>query len=279
MKYFKDSGIYIFSLCQHDLEYHSHQYLELVYITKGEGIHYLDGAKMMVKEGDYFIIDYGSSHKYKTLTDDGFQLINCLFLPEFIDPGLKNCQSFSDVLSNYLIRFDPTTLSHTPTKCIFKDEDKTIKNNILSILEEYSDGKKGSSEIMRCRLVEILILTMRKILDMRSEVEDKTVTAVTEYVNKNYMSDLRLNDIANNLGMSPQYLSVKFKKAMGMTFMDYVQRVRIGQSCHLLAVSDKKIIHIAELSGYNDVKFFNRVFKKHMKTTPREFRREIRTGK
>ena len=164
-----------------------------------------------------------------------------------------------------------------PCELLLTDTSKSPE--IRGILEEYSDGKKGSSEIMRCRLVEILILTMRKILDMRSEVEDKTVTAVTEYVNKNYMSDLRLSNIANNLGMSPQYLSVKFKKAMGMTFMDYVQRVRIGQSCHLLAVSDKKIIHIAELSGYNDVKFFNRVFKKHMKTTPREFRREIRAGK
>lgn len=276
---FENSDINIFSLCQQDLEYHSHQFLELVYITQGKGIHYLDGEKTTVKQGDYFIIDYGSSHKYKTLTDGGFQLINCLFLPEFIDPGLKNCESFSDVLSNYLIRFDSATLSCAPTKCIYKDEDGTVKSNILSILEEYTNAEKGSNEIMRCRLVEILILTMRKILNRNNEITDKTVVAVTEYVSKNYMSDLSLTDIANRLGMSPQYLSVKFKNAMGMTFIDYVQRLRIGQSCHLLTVSDKKIIDIAVLSGYNDVKFFNRVFKKHLKTTPREFRREVRMRK
>ncbi len=276
--YLSDSNIQVIVNKQEDMEYHSHWFFELVYITGGKGIHYLDGETMTVREGDYFIIDYGSRHKYKTFGKTEFELINCLFLPELIDPSLRRCESFSELLDNYLIRFGSATLRCAPTKCIFKDADGSIRKIIMSMLEEYTNRKKGADEIMRCRLVEILILTMRKITDSSVAVSDNVISAITEYAENSCESQPRLSEIAQRLGMSAQYLSMKFKKAVGMTFTEYVQKVRIGQSCRLLAVTDKKITEIAELSGYGDIKFFNSVFKKHMHMTPREFRQSVKSA-
>ena len=59
---------------------------------------------------------------------------------------------------------------------------------------------------------------------------------------------------------------------MGMSFAEYLQRTRIEQSCHMLENSDKKINEIASLCGYDNIKFFNKVFKSTLKITPREFK-------
>ena len=58
-----------------------------------------------------------------------------------------------------------------------------------------------------------------------------------------------------------------------MNFNDYVQRYRVEQSCTMLKNSDKKIFDIAKAVGYNDLKYFNNVFKKIMGMTPYRFRK------
>jgi YesN/AraC family two-component response regulator len=60
---------------------------------------------------------------------------------------------------------------------------------------------------------------------------------------------------------------------MGMSFNEYLQKKRIEQSCRLISNTEKKITEIAEIVGYRDVKFFNQIFKKHLKMTPREFKK------
>lgn len=267
----------IFRYRQGDMEYHSHPFLELVYITHGSALHYLDGKSEVVTCGDYFIIDYDSHHKYQSLDNENFELINCLFKPSFIDPVLENCKSFSELLGSYLIRFGSARYCCPPTRCIYKDTDGEILNLISSMMREQDENRRGAVEIMRCRLTELLIITMRKILEIGAETDDENISAAAKYISKNYMTKTVLSEVSDYVGLQPQYLSARFKKIMGMTMTEYLQRVRVGQSCRLLGTGDKKIIEVAELSGYNDLKFFNLVFKKYMGITPREFRSKSRT--
>ena len=58
-----------------------------------------------------------------------------------------------------------------------------------------------------------------------------------------------------------------------MTFTDYLQKLRIEKSCELLAGSDMRIAEIAQAVGYEDIKFFNRLFKRTLGMPPREYRR------
>lgn len=270
-------GIEIFRYRQGDMEYHSHPFLELVYITRGSALHYLNGKSEVVSCGDYFIIDYNSSHKYQSLGDEKFELINCLFKPSFIDPVLEDCKSFRELLGSYLIRFGSARYCCTPTQCVYKDADGEILSLISSMMREQDENRRGAVEIMRCRLTELLIMTMRKILDDDLKTDDGNMAAAAKYIDKHYMEQIGLAEVAEHVGLKPQYLSARFKKIMGMTMTEYLQRVRVGQSCRLLGTGNKKIIEIAELSGYSDVKFFNRIFKKYMGITPREFRSKSRT--
>ena len=127
---------------------------------------------------------------------------------------------------------------------------------------------------MRANLIEIIVRTLRKIMDTdREYTGDKVTLCMKEYVHNNFSENLSLTDISKQLNYSLSYLSIKFKKDTGMNFNDYVQRYRVERSCTMLKNSNKKIYDIAKAVGYTDQKYFNTVFKRIMGMTPYRFRK------
>ena len=253
---------------------HSHNFLELVYIEEGCANHVLNGVETEVKKGNYLIIDYGTSHKYKSADDSTVKVINCLFLPTFLDRSLKNCRKFNELMGNYLIRIDSAMLTCNPSQTVFFDSDGKIYALIKNMLEEFNAKNRGYAEIMRANLVEIIVRTLRSIVDIEKECADDDVTAcMKEYVHNNFSEEISLTDISKHLNYSLSYLSLKFKKDTGMNFNDYVQRYRVEQSCTILKNSNKKICDIAKAVGYRDLKYFNTIFKRIMGMTPYRFRK------
>lgn len=253
---------------------HSHDFLELVYIEEGRATHVLNGQESAVKKGNYLIIDYGASHKYRSIGDGTVKVINCLFLPTFLDKSLKNCRKFSEVMGNYLIKIDSGMLTQNPSQTVFCDEDGKIYDIIKNMLEEFNVKNKGYIEVMRANLIEIIVRTLRKIMDTdREYTGDKVTLCMKEYVHNNFSENLSLTDISKQLNYSLSYLSIKFKKDTGMNFNDYVQRYRVERSCTMLKNSNKKIYDIAKAVGYTDQKYFNTVFKRIMGMTPYRFRK------
>lgn len=253
---------------------HSHDFLELVYIEEGTATHVLGDEETVVKRGNYLIIDYGTSHKYRAIGDNTVKVINCLFLPSFLDRSLKSCRKFSEVIGNYLIKIDSGMLTQNPSQTVFEDGDGKIYALIKNMLEEFDGKSKGYIEVMRANLIEIIVRTLRQIMDTDKDYNDDKVTAcMKEYVHNHFSENLSLTDISKQLNYSLSYLSIKFKRDTGMNFNDYVQRYRVEQSCTMLKNSDKKIYDIARAVGYNDLKYFNNIFKRIMGMTPYRFRK------
>jgi len=160
---FENEYIQVMSIDQTDIDMHQHDFLELAYITKGRALHTINDTETVVEKGNYFIINYGTAHKYTLINNQNFHLVNILFKPEFIDKSLKNCQSFLDLINHYLIRIDYATLEKKPTEVIFNDSDSTILNLINRMYQEYENKNPGYAEVLRCHLIEIIIYTLRKI--------------------------------------------------------------------------------------------------------------------
>ena len=125
---------------QTDMESHNHDFFELVYVVKGRAVHTLNSREGVLKEGDYFIIDYGSVHSYSKSED--FTLINCIFLPEVIDETMTGCRSLDELLHGCLIRYYTSIPGETPGNRIFHDEDGRIRQLIMGMLEEYEEKKE-----------------------------------------------------------------------------------------------------------------------------------------
>lgn len=257
---------------QEDIEGHDHHFFELVYVTGGTAVHTLNDASGTLTAGDYFLIDYGSIHRYTKSRD--FTLLNCLFLPDIIDDTMSGCRSFDALMQRCLIRYYTPALHQTTANRIFHDEDGRVLALLSGMQKEYQEKKAGYPEILRCRLIEILILTLRSVVrPARPLSKNSAVLGVITYVDAHYQEALTLGRFCDEHHFSLQYISRRFKQDTGMTFRDYLQKVRIEKSCELLAGSDMRVSEIAQSVGYGDLKFFNRLFKKLLNLSPREYRR------
>ena len=104
-------------------------------------------------------------------------------------------------------------------------------------------------------------------------ITNKSVQEVLEYVNGNYQDSLTLGTFCEQKHYSVAYISRRFKQETGVTLREYVQNVRIKKSCELLEDSDLRVVEIARRVGYEDIKFFNQIFKRRMQISPREYRK------
>lgn len=256
---------------------HSHEFLELSYVLDGSAKHRTDGISTTLSKGDYFIIDYNKHHEYHQLGETPFTIMNCLFLPSLIDETLAGCKALSEVVKNYLIKLDFYQIKDHPTNFIYHDDDGRIGLLFHALHDEYQHKSMGYIETIRSYLILILIHIMRQIeLPENAHSGNKMIHDITDYVDKNYHEKLSLTTIAKKYNYSLAHISTVFKNEVGMNFQEYVQSVRMKESCRLLINTSKKVSEIAAAVGYADIKFFNEVFKRQMGITPREFRRKYK---
>ena len=259
---------------------HDHSFLELTYIQNGTAEHTLDGQTTLLHPGDYLIVDYGSRHSYRGVGVGGYDNLDCLFLPELLDPILKGTKSLRTLLEHYLLHFNMQALVQNPAHMVFHDSDGRILALLEQIRTEEERGEAGYTELVRCYLIEILVLTMRRLDDVQSASAGQDIsTFLTAYVAEHYMEPLTLQELAARLNYSLPYVSKRFKEDTGVSFVSYLQSYRVMQGCRLLSSSRYSLSEITELVGYRDSKFFSALIKRMTGLSPADFRRQHRNTK
>lgn len=92
------------------------------------------------------------------------------------------------------------------------------------------------------------------------------------YIERHYAEELTLGKIAEEIYVSPPYLSNIFKEKMDINLMSYIHKVRVEKAKKLLLESSLSIQKVAELVGYRHEKHFMQIFKKACGMTPSQFR-------
>lgn len=101
--------------------------------------------------------------------------------------------------------------------------------------------------------------------------ELKRIQIVYSYILENYRTGVSLEKAAALIPMTKSSFCKFLKKHAKKTFSEIVNEIRISHACELMIQSDLKIANIAYESGFNDISYFNRIFKKIIKSTPKEF--------
>lgn len=104
------------------------------------------------------------------------------------------------------------------------------------------------------------------------------VDAVLRYITDNLAGEVRLDDAARAVGMTPSGLSRFFSRAAGRGFADTVRHLRVINACTLLFETDRPVADICFDAGFRNLSNFNRQFRRETGMTPREYRRRIRSG-
>ena len=120
----------------------------------------------------------------------------------------------------------------------------------------------------------MLLMEALRLRDEKQQTQGKKVLQnALDYIEENYMqTTLNLNEVAQAIGMSPNYFSGLFSQEMKMTFVEYVTNKRMDQAKRLLRESDQSSAQIAAAVGYKDAHYFSFVFKKTVGVSPRDWR-------
>jgi two-component system response regulator YesN len=98
------------------------------------------------------------------------------------------------------------------------------------------------------------------------------IQQAVRFINDNYRTDIRLDPVAGEAGMSPSHFSRVFKKVMGLSYQEYLNNRRITKAKNLLRTSPQSVTEIAISLGFSDPTGFGRTFKKLTGQTPSAYR-------
>lgn len=163
---------------------------------------------------------------------------------------------------------------------------------IWSALETCKDiNENEPAQITQKQLIERIDRAkssgeMKDILEMmfegmiKEKVEDDnvglTVKKTIKMIHEYYKDGITLDEIAGRLNITPEYLSAQFQKEMGLNFSAYIRNYRIGKAKQLLVSGNMKVYEVAEEVGYQDSKYFSRVFRQVTGQKPDEYRKNKR---
>lgn len=111
-----------------------------------------------------------------------------------------------------------------------------------------------------------------KIIELKTS---DRIGIVTEYILHNFHEEISLPEVAAKANMAVTTFCNFFKCHFRITFVEYLNTVRIGYACSLLVIEDFNIVDIAYKSGFNNIANFNRQFKHIKNMTPREYRKNV----
>ncbi len=112
--------------------------------------------------------------------------------------------------------------------------------------------------------------------DTEQENYSSLISSAIREIRDHYQSDISLSGIAELLGVTNAYLSVRFLKETGDNFTEYLRNYRMEKACELIQNTDKKMYEIALQVGYDNPQYFSSVFKSVMGMSPKSYMRECK---
>ena len=255
---------------------HWHQEFEFLVLTEGKVLFTIEDRKYVMNPEDIVFINSNYLHMAKNICggvcsfyaiDFSYHVLNedihSVFSKKFIRPILNDKYVFPEFMP------------------VSEDEDKCWQKDIRNYLHEIGECPEHELEpfelMIRSRILAIWdildknCVRAQKDNDIESRYSER-LEPVISYIKENYAYEITLGELAAILPMSEGQFSRVFKQTMKLSPIQYLMRYRILQSCKLLQDTEKKIGEIANLSGFNNISYFNRVFLNTIGCTPKEYR-------
>jgi len=119
---------------------------------------------------------------------------------------------------------------------------------------------------------EVCELYKEELKENRKTLVNPSLKRVIEYIDQNYMNRLTLENVAKHVFLNKTYISQMFMKHLGISFVSYLESVRIYKAQELLQNTDMSVTKIAEETGYASQSYFTKAFKKRVGMSPLQYR-------
>ncbi|RYG70245.1 helix-turn-helix domain-containing protein [bacterium] len=249
---------------------HSHDFYELVLVTKGQGKHQLflpsgeELASSDLAQGDLISIPLGWSHFY--FAPNQLEIFNVIFASEILE-------KWRDTLTEFSIF---SASAETPTKwTLQRGEFEYLETLFQNVARETLGRQRGFGVAAEAKLAEALVWIER--LNLRSNVtrspdSEMAVSKVIAFMEQNFARQITLDEIARTAHLSTNYFCEVFKNATGQSPGRYLLRLRLEHARYLLLTTTRPITQVALESGFADASYFARAFKSAFGTAPTRLR-------
>lgn len=266
--------------CYHDMPFtmplHVHEEYELIYITSGTGKEYIGDTVMNYIPGSLTLIGKNIPHLHlcnSCIKNDVIKsTCHILQFSEKIFPAnLSEIQELNNIYS--LLKASEAGIRFNSKKTI---------SNVLEILDELNFAQGTERIILLYRTLDILSKSYNKkvfstnhsqlhVLNTKDSIEK-----IYAYLHSKYNQPIDLNEIATHTGYTPTSLCRFFKVKTGKTIFNVLNKIRIEHACKLLTSSYLTHAQIAYDCGFNNLSYFNKVFKSITQQTPTEYKYNMR---
>lgn len=273
----------VMSLEQEDIPPHGHDFVELVYVNAGAGVHEHGGRRYPIFAGDCFAVLPGERHGYAQGRD--LHITNVLFMPELLRhhaSDLTNTPGFVRFFAIEPLFRRETAFRHKLH--LSASAQHTVRKLCEQTDRELHGRESGYKSLCTGLLLQLVVFVSRcfdkslRSSDIEQDFDGKQnmVQAAIAYLESNYAGDVRVEDIARSAFISPSRLSHVFKDTTGMSLMDYLTRIRIDRAQQLLAETDRSISSISFELGIQSPAYFTRLFRRMTGVSPSAYRRNCR---
>lgn len=251
---------------------HSHDDYELNFIEHGRGVRRVIGDHIE-EIGDYdltLVAGKGLEHVWEqgTCSEPDIREITIQFSPEIFSGVLERNQ-FSSIKHMLEKAASGLNFSMSAIMKVYPSLDALASMN--ERFEQYLCFMKILYDLSKDADARMLASTSFAKVEGYDN-ESRRIRKVSEHLNKHYAEDIRLDEMAALVGMSPSAFSRFFKQRTGRSFVDYLIDIRLGNAARMLVDTTTSVSEICYACGFNNLSNFNRTFKARRGYTPRDFR-------
>lgn len=237
----------------------SHPMPELTYVDQGELHSVVEGQDLLLKQGDLVI--YGSNQWHMQYADIGVA-------PRFVT-----------------ISFDVGGVELTPLLNRKFTAPQATANLLQSMLREQEHMDSFSTDIIVSQLTLLLLYLLREAQSPSGskvknanivQNENEIIRLAQQYVAGHIREKLSVPMVANQVGVSPSYLTVLFHKNLQISPGEYIRRIKLQESKQMIRENNLNFTQIAAILQYSTVHHFSRQFKDKFGITPTEYAKSVR---
>jgi AraC-like DNA-binding protein len=258
---------------------HIHNEFEIFIVLKGSGIAKIKNKSYSIKEGDIFLINSGEVHSYMRDPLYTLDVEDTDDVPLFLFVQISN-----HCLREYFPQIRTTIFNSCNLRDYLSDEEANSMINLLVQSAKIYFMEEPLYQLnVLSNIAKVLVSCYKEVPHEIISEAQKTnlkqknlrVERIISYIDANFETQIRLQDLAEQENLSPTHFSHLFTSLFGVTFQNYVNIKRMEQCIRLMPNKEKTLLEISYESGFSDPKYMNRMFLKHYGVTPKEYRRRL----
>lgn len=260
-----------------DFPLHTHDFLELVVILGGSGIHVIDGEEYPLGAGDVFVVGGRLVHGFRC-GSEGLRLCNLMFDPRIFQSAATDLRTLPGFQSLFVLEPYYRRQHGFRSRLTLDAGGLACAGSMVRLLDaSRAEDRPG---IARLHFLSLVAFLSRSFTGAASE-EAHDVYLLAEavaHMESCCTQPLRVSDLAARAHLSERHFLRVFERSYHVSPLEYVQRLRTQHARRLMEETDWSLSRIATESGFYDISAFTRRFRRETGTTPGRYRRRSARG-